>query len=134
MTMPVKVLSLMLVAALPLAGCGSTTTTGAAGGAVAGAVVGGPVGAVVGGVVGVAVGAALSPEETTRVRTYVVQQRRPSYTVRDEVVEGYRVPRRVTLYVLPRESGFTTHYRYAVINQRVVLVDPNTREIIEILD
>ena len=52
MTMPVKVLSLMLVAALPLAGCGSTTTTGAAGGAVAGAVVGGPVGAVVGGVVG----------------------------------------------------------------------------------
>ena len=65
MTMPVKVLSLMLVAALPLAGCGSTTTTGAAGGGVAGAVVGGPVGAVVGGVACAAVGAALSPEETT---------------------------------------------------------------------
>lgn len=134
MTMPVKLLSLALLAAVPLAGCGSSTTTGAAGGAVAGAVVGGPVGAVVGGVAGAAVGAAMSPEETTRVRTYVVAQQRPSYTVRDEVVVGYRVPRRATLYVVPREAGVTTMYRYAVINNRTVLVDPNTREIVEILD
>ena len=119
---------------MPLAGCGSTTTTGAAGGAVAGAVVGGPVGAVVGGVAGAAVGAALSPEESTRVRTYVVAQRRPSYTVRDEVVVGYRVPRRATLYMIPRDAGITTMYRYTVINNRAVLVDPNTREIVEILD
>ena len=134
MTMPVKILSLMIIAAVPLAGCGSTTTTGAAGGAVAGAGVGGPVGAVVGGVAGAAVGAALSPEESTRVRTYVVAQRRPSYTVRDDVVVGYRVPRRATLYALPRDSGITTMYRYTVINNRAVLVDPNTREIVEILN
>ena len=134
MTMPVKLLSLAMLVALPLAGCGSTTTTGAAGGAVAGAVVGGPVGAVVGGVAGAAIGAAMSPEETTRVRTYVVAQNRPSYTVRDEVVVGYRVPRRATLYVVPRDAGVTTNYRYTIINNRAVLVDPNTREIVEVLD
>ena len=79
-------------------------------------------------------GAALSPEETGRVQTYIVAQRRPSYTVRDEVVVGYRVPRRATLYMIPRDAGITTMYRYTVINNRAVLVDPNTREIVEILD
>ena len=134
MAMPFRMIPLMALAVLPLAGCGSTTSTGAAGGAVAGAVVGGPVGAVVGGVAGAAVGAAMSPEETTRVRTYIVAQRRPSYTVRDEVVVGYRVPRRATLYAVSPDAGVTTNYRYTIINNRAVLVDPNTREIVEILD
>ena len=52
----------------------------------------------------------------------------------DDVVVGYRVPRRATLYALPRDSGITTMYRYTVINNRAVLVDPNTREIVEILN
>jgi hypothetical protein len=77
----------MLVCSLlpaALSAC-QTAESGAVGGAVAGAVVGGPVGAVVGGVAGAAAGAALTPEETTRVRTYVVAQRRPSVRLREEV-------------------------------------------------
>lgn len=120
--------------ALPLAACGSNATTGAAGGAVAGAVVGGPVGAAVGGVAGAAVGAALTPDESTRVREYVVTQRRPSVRVRDEVVVGYQVPRRVRLYQVPPDVGLTTSYEYTVINDRPVLVDPASRQVVYIVE
>lgn len=119
--------------ALALAGCASNAATGAAGGAVAGAVVGGPVGAAVGGVAGAAIGS-LTPEETGRVREYVVTQRRPSVRVRDEVVVGYRVPPRAVLYPLPPEVGVRTSYEYTIINNRRVLVDPSTREVVEVFD
>lgn len=119
---------------LPLGACGSNATTGAAGGAVAGAVVGGPVGAAVGGVAGATVGAALTPDEGTRVRQYVVTQRRPSVRVRDEVVVGYEVPSRVRLYPVPANVGLTTQYDYAVINNQPVLVDPQSRQIVYIVE
>ncbi|WP_371877278.1 DUF1236 domain-containing protein [Alsobacter ponti] len=122
-----------LAIGLPLAGCASGAGTGAAGGAVAGAAVGGPVGAVVGGVTGAAVGAALTPDETTRVRTYVVAQRHPSVRVRDEVVVGYPLPRNVRLYPVPASVGLSTEYRYAVVNNRRVLVEPDTREVVYII-
>ena len=80
--------ALLTLLALPLAACQTGTATGAAGGAVTGAVVGGPVGAVVGGVAGAAVGSALSAEESTRVRTFTVAQRRPSIRMTEEVVVG----------------------------------------------
>lgn len=119
---------------LPIAACGSSTTTGAAGGAVTGAVVGGPVGAVVGGVAGAAVGAALSPDQSTRVRQDVVAQRSPSYTLRDEVAVGYAVPSRVRVYPVPADLGLTTQYDCAVINNRTVLVEPQTRRVVSIVD
>lgn len=123
-----------LIVGLPLAACGSSTGTGAAGGAVAGAAVGGPVGAVVGGVAGATVGAALSPDETTRVRQYVVTQPHPSVRVTDEVEVGYRIPTRVRLYPVPASVGLRSDYRYAVVNNRRVLVDPATREVIYIVE
>lgn len=72
------------------------------------------------------------PEETTRAREYVVTQRRPSYRVRDEVVVGYRVRTRAVLYPVPAEVGLRTQYEYTVINNRRVLVDPDTRTVIEV--
>jgi hypothetical protein len=124
----------MTVGAMALAGCSSNVGTGAAGGAVTGAVVGGPVGAAVGGVAGAAVGAAVTPDDTVRVRQYVVTQRRPSVRVRDEVVVGYQVPRRVRVYPVPPEVGLRTSYSYAIINDRPVLIEPTTREVVTILE
>jgi hypothetical protein len=120
--------------AIPLAACSSNVGTGAAGGAVAGAVVGGPVGAAVGGVAGATVGAALTPDETTRVRQYVVIQRHPSVRVREEVVVGYRLPRRVAVYPVPADVGLRTQYDYAVVNDRRVLVEPTTRQVVYIVE
>jgi hypothetical protein len=128
------IVSVLALAALPLAACQTGTASGAAGGAVTGAVVGGPVGAAVGGVAGAAIGSALSPEESTRVREYVVTQRRPSVRVSEQVVVGEPLPPRVRLYSVPRSVGLESSYSYTVVNGQTVLVDPQTREIVEIIE
>jgi hypothetical protein len=123
---------------LPLGACqtdpGAGFATGAAGGAVIGAVVGGPVGAAVGGVAGAATGGVLSAEEARRVRTYVAAQRSPSIQIAEPVTVGQRVPRRARLAPLPASVGLRNPYRYTVVNDRAVLVDPRTGRIAEIIN
>lgn len=94
-----------------------------------GAVVGGTIGGVVGGVAGV-----LGVDQRPRFRSYVVDQRRPSYTYSNEVAVGAELPGDgVTYYDVPQEYG-VNNYRYTVVNGRTVLVDPRTRRIVEIVD
>jgi hypothetical protein len=102
---------------------------GAATGAVGGAIVGGPIGAVVGGVGG----GAIIGDQTPRFQTYVVEQRRPSYTYAEPVVVGATLPNEgVVYYDVPREYGETS-YRYTVVNNRTVLVDPRTSRIVQVI-
>ena len=108
--------------------------TGAVGGAAAGAVVGGPVGAAVGGVTGAIVGGALAPADTTRVKEYVVRERRPSVRVQEDVAVGAALPSTVELYPVPADTGVRTQYRYTVVNNRTVLVDPGTRKVIQVIE
>jgi hypothetical protein len=94
-----------------------------------GAIVGGTVGGVVGGVAGV-----LGVDQRPRFRTYAVEQRRPSYTYRNEVRVGAVLPDDgVTYYEVPAEYG-ATEYRYTVVNGRTVLVEPRTHRIVEIVE
>jgi len=106
----------------------STTATGAASGAAAGGAVGGPVGAAVGGTVGAAVGAGL--EIPNAVITSIQGERVPSVTVRERVVVGGPLSATVQLRAVPNY----TQYRYAVVNDRRVIVEPKTRKIIKIID
>jgi len=106
----------------------STTATGAASGAAAGGAVGGPVGAAVGGTVGAAVGLGL--EIPNAVITSIQGERVPSVTVRERVVVGEPLPATVQLRAVPNY----TQYRYAVVNDRRVIVEPKTRKIIQIID
>lgn len=106
---------------------------GAAAGAVGGAVVGGPVGAVVGGVGGAVVGGIIG-DNTPRFRTYVTEQRVPSYTYSEDVRVGAVLPERgVTYREVPAEYG-VKEYRYTVVNNRAVLVDPGTRRIVQVIE
>lgn len=94
-----------------------------------GAIVGGTVGGVVGGVAGI-----LGVEQRPRFRSYVVEQRRPSYRYREDVRVGAVLPEAgVTYYDVPQEYG-VRDYRYTVVNDRTVLVDPRTRRIVEIVE
>jgi hypothetical protein len=97
----------------------------------------GPVGAVVGGVVGgVAGGVAgvLGVDQRPRFREYVVREHHPSYRYREEVRVGVVLPKDgVTYYEVPAEYG-VTEYRYTVVNDRPVLVEPRTRRIVEVID
>jgi uncharacterized protein YcfJ len=106
---------------------------GATAGAVGGAIVGGPIGLVVGGVGGFIVGG-LSDETRPRFRTYVTTEKRPSYAYDRDVVVGAELPSAgVTYYEVPAEYG-VKEYRYTVVNNRAVLVDPRTHRIVQVVD
>jgi uncharacterized protein DUF1236 len=106
----------------------STTVEGAHNGAAAGGAVAGPLGAVVGGTVGAAVGAGL--EIPNAVINSIDEDRAPSVVVRERVVVGEPLPETVVLRPVPRYS----EYRYAVVNDRRVIVDPHTRRVIKIIE
>jgi hypothetical protein len=105
----------------------STTVQGANDGARAGGRVGGPVGEVVGGTVGAAVGLGL---EIPNAVITSIPDRGPSVTVRERVVVGEPLPPTVELRTVPSH----TEYRYAVVNDRRVIVEPRTRRVIKIID
>ena len=106
----------------------STTVEGAHNGAEAGGAVAGPLGAMVGGTVGAAVGAGL--EIPNAVITSIDDERVPSVVVHERVVVGEPLPEEVELRPVPHY----TEYRYAVVNDRRVIVDPHTRRVIKIIE
>ena len=94
-----------------------------------GAVVGGAAGAVVGGVAGL-----LGVDQRPRFREYVVAEHRPSYRWDERVVVGATLPTAgVDYYEVPDEYG-VRGYRYTVVNDRVVLVEPRTHKIVQIIE
>lgn len=105
---------------------------GAAAGAVGGAVVGGPVGAAVGAVGGAIVGG-IADDKHPQFKAYVVEEKHPSYAYQGELVIGTELPPTgVTFYEVPPQYG-VTEYRYTIINDRTVLVDPRTRKVVQII-
>lgn len=95
-----------------------------------GAIVGGTIGGVVGGVSGV-----LGVDDRPRFQRYVVEHRHPSYRYSDEVRVGAVLPEQgVTYYAVPDEYGPARGYRYTIVNDRTVLVDPRTRRIVEVVE
>ena len=122
-----------LLAAPLAAQAQSGAAAGATTGAVGGAIVGGPVGAVVGGVGGAIVGG-LSDQQRPEFRNYVVERRVPSYHYTEQVRVGARLPERgVTYYEVPAQYG-VRDYRYTVVNERPVLVDPRTHTIVQVIE
>jgi hypothetical protein len=124
----VSLLAAASIAASSAAFAQSTTVQGAHDGARVGGDVGGPIGAVVGGTVGAAVGLGL--EIPNAVITSVQGERAPSVVVHERVVVGEPLPAEVELRPVPNH----TDYRYAVVNDRRVIVEPHTRKVIKIID
>ncbi|MDI4231275.1 MULTISPECIES: DUF1236 domain-containing protein [unclassified Bradyrhizobium] len=105
----------------------STTVEGAENGARAGGQVLGPVGEIVGGTVGAAVGAGL---EIPNAVIGSIPRDEPSVVVHERVVVGEPLPSTVELRTVPSH----TEYRYAIVNERRVIVEPRTRRVIKIID
>ena len=121
--------------AMPIAAqaqSGGGAATGAAAGAVGGAVVSGPVGAAVGAGIG-AIAGGIGEAQQPQFRQYVVQQGVPSYTYSGEVAVGTTLPSSgVTYYEVPATYG-VKQYRYTRVNNRVVLVDPSTGRVVQVI-
>ena len=120
--------------ASPLAAQAQGIPGGAARGAAEGAAVGGPVGGVAGGVAG-GVGGLLGVDEGPRFHDYVIREHRSSYRHSEDPRVGMILPSAgITYYRVPREYRVSPRYRYTVVNERPVLVDPRTRRVVQVID
>jgi len=134
------VMSLVVLAtlALPVAAQAQGTIRGAEEGAAEGGRAAGPLGAIVGGAIGAAtgtVGGILGVDDRPRFREYVVRERRPSYRYDNDVRVGVVLPESgVTYYDVPAECRAPPGYRYTIVNDRPVLIEPRTRRIVEVIE
>src|SRR3712207_1077180 len=132
MSKKILLTSVVLAALAPAAAFAQSggAAAGAATGAEGGAVVGGPVGAAVGGVTGAIVGG-IADQQQPEFRTYVTTQKVPSYTYKEEVRVGAVLPESgVTYYEVPTEYK-VKGYKYTVVNNTPVLVEPSTRKVVD---
>lgn len=67
------------------------------------------------------------------VREYVVKEGRSSVRIDSDVTVGAMLPADVEIYAIEGVPT-ATEYRYAVVNDRRVIVEPGSRRIIEIVD
>lgn len=74
----------------------------------------------------------ISPEQETVIREYVHKKPVASLSLPGfELNLGSRVPDDVELYSVEAPD---VRYRYVVIDDRTVLVDPDTRQIVRVID
>ncbi|MBB4198261.1 hypothetical protein CCR94_17365 [Rhodoblastus sphagnicola] len=124
-----------------LALSGAAVAQGAIGGAAEGSREGdraaGPVGAVVGGAAGAVVGGInglLGDNQRPRFRDYATHRNHKSYAYDRQVDVGAVLPDDgVTYYEVPPEYEVPV-YKYAIVNDRTVLVDPHSHRIVQIID
>lgn len=93
-----------------------------------------PGGAAAGAATGAAVGGLTGPNRT-RFRDYAVREHRAhSYRYSEPLRAGVVLPEAgVTYYDVPAEYG-VRDYRYTIINETPVLVEPRTRRVIEVIE
>jgi hypothetical protein len=76
----------------------------------------------------------IAADQRGNFRSYVVEEQTPSYLVPGEIRIGTTLPDiGVTYYDVPERFG-ATRYRYTIVNNRTVLVDPRTRKVVQLVD
>lgn len=75
----------------------------------------------------------ITADQQSKVKTYVMKEKPASSKMTDTVSVGTALPSSVTLHTLPSDVG-VTQYRYAVVNDKTVLVEPSSRKIVQIIE
>jgi hypothetical protein len=74
-------------------------------------------------------------EERPRFHEFIQHQHHPSFRFREELRVGAILPEEgLTLFEVPGEYHVKPGFRYAIVNDRVVIVEPRTRRIEEIIE
>ena len=77
----------------------------------------------------------IEPKQRTVIREYVVKQKVKPVIIKEKVVVGATLPADVVLVEIPSEWGPSfSRYRYVYWDNRVVLVEPSNRRVIQIVD
>ena len=83
----------------------------------------------------VGVGVTFEPEQRTRIKEYVVKERVAPVTIKERVSVGARLPAEVELRSVPSAWGpSVSKYRYVYSDNRVLFVEPSSREVVHVLD
>ena len=74
----------------------------------------------------------IEPEYRTRIHTYVTEHKIRPVETHERIVVGSPVPRDVELEAVPSEWGPSlTRYRYVYSGEHVMLVDPESRTVVQ---
>jgi hypothetical protein len=74
----------------------------------------------------------IEPEYRTKIRTYVSEHKVRPVVTKEKIIVGGTVPSDVELEAVPSDWGPSlTRYRYVYSGDRVMLVDPGTRTVIQ---
>jgi uncharacterized protein DUF1236 len=77
----------------------------------------------------------IAPENRTRIHQYVVENHVAPVELRAQIAVGATLPADVELQTVPADWGPTvTKYRYVYSNDRVVLVEPSSRRVVQIVE
>ena len=77
----------------------------------------------------------VSPEQRTTIREYVTTQKIRPHRLQSRVTVGATLPADVELVPVPQAWGPTFGaYRYVYTGDDVVLVDPSSRRVVEIIE
>lgn len=83
----------------------------------------------------VGVGVTIAPEERTRIKEYIVEEKVAPVTIKERVSVGAKLPVDVELRAVPTQWGPSySKYRYVYSDDRVFLVDPSSREVVTVID
>ncbi|QAU48313.1 DUF1236 domain-containing protein [Bradyrhizobium guangzhouense] len=77
----------------------------------------------------------IEPQYRTRIRTYVTEHHLRPVATKEKIIVGAQVPSDVELEAVPTDWGPSlTQYRYVYSGDRVMLVDPGTRMVVQEVD
>jgi hypothetical protein len=77
----------------------------------------------------------IEPQYRTKIKSYVTEHKVRPVTTKEKIVVGARVPADVELDAVPADWGPSlTKYRYVYSNDRVMLVDPGSRTVVQEID
>jgi hypothetical protein len=77
----------------------------------------------------------IEPQYRTRIKSYVTEHHLRPVTTKEKIIVGATVPSDVELEAVPADWGPSlTQYRYVYSGDRVMLVDPGTRTVVQEID
>ena len=77
----------------------------------------------------------ISPQQRTQIKEYVVKEKVKPITLKERVAVGATLPADVELAPVPQTWGpSVSKYRYVYSDNHVVLVEPSSRKVIQVID
>jgi hypothetical protein len=77
----------------------------------------------------------IEPQYRTKIKSYVTEKKVRPVATQEKIIVGAKVPTSVELEAVPADWGPTvTKYRYIYSGDRVMLVDPATRTVVQEID